>query len=71
MGKIIFFILCIIIMEKDQKIKNTVNEEQKTEMLEKLTKAKSTQERVELFSKVMDTFGVDTIVSLIPELGDA
>ncbi len=48
--------------------KNTL--EQK-EILKKLTKSKSTKERVKLFWKIMDTYGVDPIISLIPELGDA
>ncbi len=44
---------------------------QKKEILEKLAKSQSTKERVKLFWKVMDTYGVDPIISLIPELGDA
>lgn len=44
--------------------------QEKIEILEKLEKAKSVKERVDLFGKVMDTFGVDAIVSLVPELGD-
>jgi len=58
-------------MEKEPQEKNNTHEEEKIEMLKKLEKAKSTQERVELFGKVMDTFWVDAIVSLVPELGDA
>ncbi len=46
------------------------NVEQK-EILKKLAKSQSTKERVKLFWKVMDTYGIDPIVSLIPELGDA
>lgn len=52
--------------EKDENI----NKEQ-AEVLRKLVKSQSTKERVRLFGKVMDTYGVDGIVSLIPELGDA
>lgn len=58
-------------MEKEQQIKNTTTEEQKIEMLKKLEKAKSTQERVQLFGKVMDVYGVDVIISVLPWLGDA
>lgn len=48
--------------------KNTPDQK---EILRKLTKSRSTKERVKLFWKIMDTYGVDPIVSLIPELGDA
>ncbi len=59
-------------MEKEELKESTeVDEQEKIELLETLEKAKSTQERVELFGKVMDTYGVDALVSLIPELGDA
>lgn len=57
-------------MEREPQVENSTNDAEKTEMLKKLVKAKSTQERTELFGKMMDTFGVDTVVSLVPALGD-
>lgn len=53
----------------EQFTENKTPEQQ--EILKKLTKSKSTKERVKLFWKIMDTYGVDPIISLIPELGDA
>lgn len=47
------------------------NTPEQKEILRKLTKSKSTKERVKLFWKIMDTYGVDPLISLIPELGDA
>lgn len=47
------------------------NTPEQKEILKKLTKSKSTKERVKLFWKIMDTYGVDPLISLIPELGDA
>lgn len=47
------------------------NTPEQKEILKKLTKSRSTKERVKLFWKIMDTYGVDPIISLIPELGDA
>lgn len=47
------------------------NSPEQKEILRKLTKSRSTKERVKLFWKIMDTYGVDPIISLIPELGDA
>lgn len=41
------------------------------EILEKLRKAKGSEERVKVFATVADDFGLDALVSLIPELGDA
>lgn len=58
-------------MGKEQLLSITENEAEKIQMLKKLEKAKSTQERTKLFGKIMDTYGVDATVSLIPELGDA
>lgn len=56
--------------KKIEQVPEKNNAEQK-EILKKLTKSKSTKERVKLFWKIMDTYGVDPIISLIPELGDA
>lgn len=56
--------------KKLEQIAEKSTPEQK-EILKKLTKSKSTKERVKLFWKIMDTYGVDPIISLIPELGDA
>ncbi|MCX6823244.1 MAG: DUF4112 domain-containing protein [candidate division SR1 bacterium] len=50
---------------------NTVDAQAKIEMMKELKIAKSTTERVNLFGKVMDTYGVDALVGLIPALGDA
>ena len=47
------------------------NTPEQKEILRKLTKSRSTKERVKLFWKIMDTYGVDPLISLIPELGDA
>ena len=47
------------------------NTPEQKEILKKLAKSKSTKERVKLFWKIMDTYGVDPLISLIPELGDA
>lgn len=47
------------------------NTPEQKEILKKLTKSRSTKERVKLFWKIMDTYWVDPIISLIPELGDA
>lgn len=43
---------------------------EQAEILKKLTKSQSTKERVKLFGKVMDTYGIDPIVWLIPAIGD-
>lgn len=40
-------------------------------ILEQLQTAKSSEERVKLFAKVADDIGLDPLLSLIPELGDA
>lgn len=53
-------------IEKNEEI----NQEQ-LEILQKLVKSQSTKERVKLFWKVMDTYWVDAVVSLVPEFGDA
>ena len=58
-------------MGKEQLSSTTENETEKIQMLKKLEKAKSTQERTKLFGKIMDTYWVDAAVWLIPELGDA
>jgi hypothetical protein len=42
----------------------------KEELLLQLTKIHSTQERVKLFGKVMDDYGADALVSIIPEYWD-
>jgi hypothetical protein len=44
---------------------------QQKEIMEKLRVAKSSEERVKLFAKVADDIGLDPLLSLIPELGDA
>jgi hypothetical protein len=44
---------------------------QQVEIMKKLVQSQSTKQRVKLFWKIMDTYWVDAIVSLIPELGDA
>lgn len=41
---------------------NTVDAQAKIEMMKELKIAKSTTERVNLFGKVMDTYGVDALV---------
>ncbi len=41
------------------------------EIIEELTKAKSSEERVKLYGQVVDTYGLDAIVSLLPLGGDA
>lgn len=40
-------------------------------ILEQLKTAKNSEERVKLFAKVADDIGLDPLISLIPELGDA
>lgn len=40
------------------------------EVLENLRAAKGAEARVRIFAKLMDTYGIDAIVSLIPALGD-
>lgn len=57
-------------VEKFTENKENIYFEQK-EILEKLVKSQSTKERVRLFGKIIDTYWVDGIVSLIPEFGDA
>jgi hypothetical protein len=47
-------------LEQASETKN-FNPEQ-AEILKKLTKSQSTKERVRLFGKVMDTYGIDPIV---------
>lgn len=39
--------------------------------LEELKMAKNSEERVKLFAKIADDVGLDPLISLIPELGDA
>ena len=51
--------------EESQSILETLTP-QKEELLKNLTKVNSTIERVKLFSKIMDDYGVDAIASLIP-----
>lgn len=65
-------------MEKEQtkekvvdKTKYPKDEQEKFEILKQLGRVKSTTERINLFGKVMDTYWVDALVSLIPELWDA
>lgn len=43
----------------------------KKEVVEKLRSAANAQKRVETFAKLLDTYGLDPILGLIPELGDA
>ena len=53
---------------------NNVDQEltqEQLEIIERLEKAKNSQERVRTFAKLTDKYGLDAIVSLIPELGDA
>jgi hypothetical protein len=44
---------------------------QQKEIMEKLRAAKSSEERVKVFAKFADDIGLDPLLSLIPELGDA
>ena len=39
--------------------------------MKKLAAAKNVDEKVKLFAKITDTFGLETIVSMIPWVGDA
>lgn len=55
----------------DNDTKNSNISEEKQKLLVDIEKTKEIQDRVELFSKIMDTYGVDVVVSLLPELGDA
>ncbi len=47
-----------------------LTDEQKL-IIEKLKRAAGSEERVRLFATYTDTYGLDALVSLIPELGDA
>lgn len=44
---------------------------QQQEIMEKLRAAKNSEERVKLFAVIADDIGLDPLISLIPELGDA
>lgn len=44
---------------------------QQQEIMDKLRAAKNSEERVKLFAVIADDVGLDPLVSLIPELGDA
>lgn len=60
-------------MERDvlrKKVEEELTPKQK-EILEQLRKAKGSEERVKVFATIADDFGLDALVSLIPELGDA
>ncbi|USN56298.1 MAG: hypothetical protein H6766_04460 [Candidatus Peribacteria bacterium] len=46
-------------------------EAEKAKLLDQLVQARAVKDRVDLFSKVMDTYGLDAIISLIPALGDS
>lgn len=41
------------------------------EIIERLEKVTNSKERVETFAKLADKYGLDAIVGLVPELGDA
>lgn len=68
--------------KKDAVLKNASNDiledltedqeltSEQLKILEKLTKSNSIKERVKLFGKIMDTYGVEPLLSLIPILGD-
>jgi Domain of unknown function (DUF4112) len=53
-----------------QEVETKLSPEQQ-EILEKLRKATGSQERVKLFATFADDFGLDALVGLVPELGDA
>ena len=53
---------------KDKKINLTP---QQKEIVQRLNAAKNSQQRVEIFATIADDIGLDPLISLIPELGDA
>lgn len=57
---------------REQLVKEVESEltPQQQEILEQLRKAKGSEERVKVFGQIADDFGLDALVSLIPELGD-
>ncbi len=54
---------------KEERERNLTPEQK--EILNQFKKAQGSAERVKLFAKVADDLGLDALVSLIPELGDA
>lgn len=50
--------------------KDTIRTPEQLEVLERLKKAKSSAERVDVVATALDTFGLDVIVGLIPVEGD-
>ncbi len=55
-------------------ITSTTKEELSTlqqDIIQQLKKAEGSEARVRLYGKIVDTYGVDALVGLIPELGDA
>jgi hypothetical protein len=46
-------------------------EAEKAKLLDQLVEARAVKDRVALFAKVMDTYGLDAIISLFPTLGDS
>lgn len=58
---------------KEQILDNEIErgkDELKQELLDKLNSAANAEGRVKIFATIVDTFGLDAIVSLVPELGD-
>lgn len=54
---------------KEEVARNELSPEQQ-EILDKLRRAKNSEERVRLFGVIADDIGLDPLISLIPELGD-
>jgi molybdopterin converting factor small subunit len=56
---------------QDKTRQDLEREKMKHEVLTTLQHAKGSEARVRVFATLMDTYGVDALVSLIPEFGDA
>lgn len=54
----------------DQKAEKKNLTPQQQEIMDRLKTAKGAQERVDTFATLADTYGLDAIISLFPELGD-
>lgn len=55
---------------KDSKEKNRLTPQQK-EIVDKLNSVQGSEKRVKMFATIADDIGLDPLLSLIPELGDA
>ena len=42
-----------------------------TEILQKLKKSENAEARVRMYGEIIDTYGVDALIGMIPAIGDA